>query len=160
MKRRYSSKGFTLIELLVVIGIIGLLATLAVVAFSSARTRGRDAKRVADVTNAVKGLIAADNDNVTLTGCTTAGMRLNACTFSSGIAYFSTTTMYDPSGGATAGACSSPATGTCNYAIFDDPSVTATVGPRANDFRIHFWLESGVGGLASGAHYASTLGIQ
>ena len=42
-------KGFTLVELLVVIAIIGLLSTVAVVALNSARTKSRDAKRVADV---------------------------------------------------------------------------------------------------------------
>ncbi len=42
-------KGFTLIELLVVIAIIGLLSTIAVVSLNSARQKGRDAKRVADI---------------------------------------------------------------------------------------------------------------
>jgi len=40
---------FTLVELLVVIAIIGLLSTVAVVATSTARARGRDAKRIGDL---------------------------------------------------------------------------------------------------------------
>lgn len=42
-------KGFTLIELLVVVAIIGLLATLSVVAFNTSRAKARDTKRVGDV---------------------------------------------------------------------------------------------------------------
>jgi general secretion pathway protein G len=58
-----NKKGFTLIELLVVIAIIGLLSTLAVVALSSARTKGRDAVRVSDAKNLQMALELYYNDN-------------------------------------------------------------------------------------------------
>lgn len=41
--------GFTLIELLVVIVILGILATIGLVAFTTAQARGRDSKRKSDL---------------------------------------------------------------------------------------------------------------
>jgi type II secretion system protein G len=42
-------KGFTLIELLVVVAIIGLLATVSVMAFANVQKKTRDTKRLADM---------------------------------------------------------------------------------------------------------------
>lgn len=55
--------GFTLIELLVVIAIISLLASVILASLSSARARGRDAKRKSDLHQILVAVELYRNDN-------------------------------------------------------------------------------------------------
>ena len=56
--------GFTLIELLVVIAIIGVLASIIMVSLSTARAKGRDARRISDVKSIQLALEEYYNDNL------------------------------------------------------------------------------------------------
>ena len=73
-------KGFTLIELLVVVAIIGLLATLSVVAFNMARSKTRDTRRISDVKQIQTALAMyyADNNGYPATGDFVTGASLSS----------------------------------------------------------------------------------
>lgn len=64
-KNMRNRSGFTLIELLVVVAIIGLLATLSIVALNTARAKSRDAKRIADIRQIATALEMYYTDNGT-----------------------------------------------------------------------------------------------
>ncbi len=57
-----TKKGFTLIELLVVVSIISLLASVVLASLNSARAKGRDAKRLQDITQIRTALELYYND--------------------------------------------------------------------------------------------------
>ena len=75
-----NKQGFTLIELLVVIAIIGLLATLSIVALNTARSRSRDAKRVAYVKQIQTALELYFNDNAVYPASVTSGSSISTST--------------------------------------------------------------------------------
>jgi type IV pilus assembly protein PilA len=59
---RSPEDGFTLIELLVVVGVIGILAAIAIPTFGGYRSRSYDARVMADARNAATGEEAYFND--------------------------------------------------------------------------------------------------
>ena len=60
---RSTQRGFTLIELLVVIAIIGLLSSVVLASLNSARAKGRDARRIADMRQIQTALELYYSDN-------------------------------------------------------------------------------------------------
>ena len=101
-----NKKAFTLVELLVVIAIIGLLSTIAVISMSTARAKGRDGVRIADIKQISTALEQYYTDNNSYPGAVAAGNALgsgsgqtnchtgatNACSCLSSIGFDSTCT--------------------------------------------------------------------
>lgn len=86
MSRRIHS-GFTLIELLVVIAIIGILASIVLVSLTSARAKGRDAKRLSDLREVSTALELYANDHNGQYPCSGVGGSCSGSTCPNGATY-------------------------------------------------------------------------
>ncbi len=164
-----SSKGFTLIELLVVIGIIGLLATLAVVAFGNAQKKARDSKRISDIRSVVSSFAQGAQSGYFLcaTGCNSAAAvtgkvsALDICDKACGSGSVVVTSQFvkilnlkDPSWSAIA-ACVSGGT-KCEYGL----GIGSGATPVIDDFKLYFDTELATSGLGAGpGHSADQNGI-
>jgi prepilin-type N-terminal cleavage/methylation domain-containing protein len=143
-----ANKGFTLIELLVVIAIIGLLASVVLVSLNNSRAKSRDARRLADVRQAVTALNLYYND-------------FNGFPVASGS---------DPTGMVATymsrwPTAPQPADGACASSVYTyahtGTGYTSPMGGTVYpDFTLVFCLGGTTGAYSSGSHTASSKGIQ
>lgn len=87
--------GFTIIELLVIIVIIGLLAAVGIVSLANAQRKSRDAKRLADLRELQKTVIAV-YENTGKVPLTTSGTNATWSEFGATITDYITNVPIDP----------------------------------------------------------------
>ncbi len=160
--KKINKKGFTLIELLVVIAIIGLLSTLAVVALNNARSKSRDAKRVADVKQMQTALELYYNDcnqyptvaaAMDLPG--TLAAENDGCTAPTTLGTFLSQVPTAPN--PADGGCSA-AENTYTYTSTTALGAACAAGVCAS-YTIDYCLGAQTGGLTAGTHLASPAGM-
>ena len=144
----HQRKGFTLVELLVVIAIIGILSSVVLASLNSARAKARDARRIAEVAQMVKGIQVIDIDPApVLAGCTGAYADASTCTTPNFSLY------HDVSGATTP--CAGASAASCQYSISKEDG---TAGATAQNFQVCSYLENGAGTLSAGPFSSSNSG--
>lgn len=133
--KQIRQKGFTFIELMVVIAIIGLLASVVLLAVNSARAKSRDAKRLAEARSISTAQIAYFDDQLPSAYATNIGQLVSG-------GYLQTAPVYP-----------TPADGDCSQTGYG-------ISSTASSFAVTFCLGNGTGDIDAGTHTFTEDGLQ
>lgn len=138
ISNKYSA--FTLIEILVAIAIIGILATLAVVALQNTRSSSRDAKRISDIKQMQIALEMYFNDN----GVYPLSSQIVSGISKGGVVYMQSIPT-----------APTPADGSCS----SEDNDYKYLSQNGDSYMIIFCLGSSIGNLNSGIKIANSQGV-
>lgn len=158
-----NKKGFTLIELLVVLLIIGLLATISVIALGTARAKGRDTRRLTDVKgiqNALELYFLDANGypavaNATVLGTPASTGRLDSGGFVASTGTPTGTPVYMVKVPVNPTPTPNGTSDSYTYTSTEADNTTACTSGACASYTLTFNLESGAGGYTTGAHTAT-----
>jgi len=155
-----NKKGFTLVELLIVIAIIGVLSTIAFVSLNRARSKARDAKRIADVRQLQSALELFYNDQTEPEYPMVTATRTIDSTVLSSTYVATLPTAPTPGDSST---CISGTNNDYRYTSYQDQGGLIACDAATEDcawYRLTFCLGAQTGGVGAGLRTASPGGIQ
>lgn len=156
LQTKNNERGFTIVELLIVIIVIGILATLVLVAYSNVQAQARDTKRQADATSIRDAATVLKNGTVnagSLPQITNSGftsdinantnVQLDAALMANvNVGYTAATNNTAGTGGPTS-------TNPERYLIQYCPLVSGTTAATATGFKVTYWQETKSGGAGT-----------
>ena len=154
--RNKNKAGFTLIELLVVIAIIGLLASVVLLALNSARSKSRDAKRLADIRQFASAMELYFNDNNSYPTTSTSGQLVAGQTLGAPNMTPTYIGLIPSAPTPRDGTLCTSDTGAGGNGYY----MYATSGNLTNSYTITFCLGAQTGGYGAGPHTLTPAGIQ